>query len=153
MLSFSFFLKVMLCLSSMWLEVDRNKAPCMMVFHLFGGCCPEPGGGVSALCGITKGWWYFREMFFRGHFSKKIGTLKFTHNIRTELEKKMQHHRGRFWVVFFSDLVCLLFQPHPQHVQSHRPVPVELPKRDGQRDVCRTQCRHRCKLMCWEKKY
>lgn len=36
---------------------------------------------------------------------------------------------------------CLLFQPHPQHVQSHWAVPMELLKRDRQRHVCRTQCK------------
>lgn len=103
MLSFSFFLKVMLCLSSMWLEVDRNKAPCMMVFHLFGGCCPEPGGGVSALCGITKGWWYFREMFFRGHFSKNRDSEIHTQYQNRAWEKNATPQR--------QILSCVLFRP------------------------------------------
>lgn len=38
-----------------------------------------------------------------------------------------------------SGTCCPLLQPDPQPVQSHRPVPVELPKGDGPRPVCRSQ--------------
>lgn len=48
-----------------------------------------------------------------------------------------------------EEFVCIcLFQPHPKHVQSHRTVPMELLKRDGQRHVCRTKRKSVCLCVC-----